>query len=270
MNYDQIMKAVAAATPYGQAFSDVDGHPALVVQHVPSGGTGATAATADCATATDLTFQVDGTDPAGLDAIGDSSGVVAFATYTTMGALKDYIDGLSAYRAYLVGGLRADASASKLLTAGAASCFGDTGLTFYHDASSTDFGSFAISGERFVNNGPNGHITDAVGKNGGYLNSLMVANINVGITGATPLLNIYAEKQAGTTVQTLDTRVMVDDTLEAVGTESPDVPYIQAPIGYRLVGRVSVATTYDDIATFTVLGKCADLYGNGMVVKQNW
>jgi hypothetical protein len=269
VNNKQILEAEAAASPYSQAFTDVDGSPAMVVQCVPDNGDSITAATLQVVTATGLTILINGAAPAGTNAIG-ASGVVAFATYTTLGAVRDALNSTRVYRAYLVGGLRADTSASKLLTASAASILGDTGLTIYHDASSTDHFSFAISGERFVNNGVNGHITDAIGKNGGYRNSLLAANINMGITGASPQIQFHFEKQQGTTVQASVTRVMVDDTLEEIGTENPMIPYLTAPIGYRLVGRVSVATTVDDIATFDVLGKSADLTGAYHVTEKNW
>ena len=156
MNRSSFLEEEMIARPYGLSFSDVDGFPQAIVQYVPSGGTGATAATCEVVSATSLTFQVGATDPAGTDAIGDSSGVVAFATYTTMGALKDYVDGLSAWRMILLGAKRADASAAKLLTAGAASCLTDKGLRIYGDASATDHISFCISGEKFVNSGASG------------------------------------------------------------------------------------------------------------------
>jgi len=262
---NQIEEMERVAAPYMQSFSDVDGHPAMVVQYVPKGGTGATAATCQVVVATGLTFTVGGTTPAGTDAIG-ASGVVSFDTYTTMGTLADYINGHTAWRCYLVGALWADASKSKLLVAAATSCIGATGYTIYHDASATDHGSFAISGERFINNGLNGHIKDV----DGCRNSLCWANINVGITGSTPQIAFYFEKQKGTTVQSSFTRVMVDDTLEEIGVVNPMLPVLTAPTGYRIVGRVSVATTYDDIALFEVGGKSVFLDGSYIVTKQNW
>lgn len=263
----QIQEATLLAKPYGQVFTAVDGHPAMVVQYVPAGGTGGAAATCEVITATGLTFQVDAANPAGADAIGTAAGSVAFATYTTMGAVADYINSRPAWRCYLVGALRADASASKLLTAGATSCIGDTGYTIYHDASSTDHGSFAISGERFINNGIGGHLTDA---DDGVINELMAASINVGITGTSPQIAFYYEKQQGTTVQSGPIYTMADDTLEEIGVLDPNTPIITAPIGYRLVGRVSVATTYDDIARFEVLGRSIVLRNNRIVASKNW
>jgi len=254
------------ARPYGQSFSDVDTHVALIVQYVPSEGTGGTAATAAVTSASNITFTVDGAAPAGDDAIG-ASGVVAFATYTTLGAVRDYINGQKAWRCILHAGLRADASASKLLTAGATSCLTAKGLPIYFDASATDHGSFAISGERFDNYGKGGHFKEK----GVCWNTLLTASINVGLTGGSPQIAFYFEGQeASEAVQTAHTRVMADDTLEEIGAANPFVPYLQAPKGYRIVGRVSAATTYDDIATFNVLGKSAYVDGSKMITETPW
>lgn len=265
MDWNKVAQLKEQTAPYMQTFTSVDGHVAAIVQYVPDGGDGGSAATCQVVTATGLVFTVDAATPAGNDAIG-SSGTVAFATYTTLGALSDYINGLPAWRMILVGGLRADASASKLLTAPATSCIGANGLNIYFDASSTKHGSFAISGERFVNNGLNGHIKDA----DGCSNILCWANINVGLTGTSPQIAFYFEKQKGTTVQSSLTRVMADDTLEEIGVTQPMLPEIEAPIGYRIVGRVSAGTSYDDIALFEVGGKSVFVDGSYVVTQKNW
>jgi hypothetical protein len=257
----------AIARPYAQSYSAVDTFPQAIVQYVPSGGTGGTAATCQVVSATSLTFQVDGANPAGADAIGDASGVVAFATYTTMGALKDYIDGLSAWRMILIGAKRADASASKLLTAAATSCLTEEGLRIYGDASATDHLSFAITGEKFVNYGANGHVKEA----GRTWNTLLSASINVGLTGSSPQIEFSFEAQKATpAIQVAHTLVMADDTLEEIGVANPSVPYLQSPLGMRIIGRVSAATSVDDIATFNVLGKSTFIKGDVQIHKVPW
>ena len=254
------------ARPWAQVFSDVDGFPQMLLQYVPDGGTGGTAATAAVTTGTDITILIDGEVPAGKDAIG-ASGVVAFATYTTLGTLRDVLNSTPAYRCILLGGLRADASATKLLTAGAASIMTDSGLRIYGDASATDHISFAITGERFVNNGLDGHVKER----GACWNTLLAASLNVGLTGGSPQIIFYFEGQrASDAVQTAFSLVMVDDTLEAIGTDNPSVPYLQAPLGFRIVGRVSVATTVDDIAKFAVLGKSAYMNGEQLIDRPPW
>ena len=273
MDYKQISEARSLALPYGQSFQDYDGHPIMQVQYVPDAGTGATAATMDVAVATDLTFQVGGTDPAGKDAIGSSSGVVLFSSYATLGALVDYINGRQAWRAYLIGGLRADASASKLLVKGATSCIGATGLTIYGDASANKHGSFAISGERFISNSEDDHGKDWEDQ---CENSLIYIRTAVGATDA-GLLTIYAEKQTGTSVQTLYSEVFVDDAelVQGVGNgESLNQAWLTAPRGYRLVGRITGvggAATYDDsIVDYQITGKSAVLKGDRFVDSKNW
>ena len=255
------------ARPWAQSFSAVDTFPQAIVQYVPDGGTGGTAATCQVVTATGLTFQVDAANPAGADAIGTAAGVVAFATYTTMGALKDYVDGLTAWRMILLGAKRADASASKLLTAGATSCITASGLRIFGDASTTDHISFAITGERFVNNGLSGHIKER----GACWNTLLSASLNVGLTGGTPQIEFSFEGQrASDAIQVAHSLVMVDDTLEEIGVANPSVPYLQAPLGFRIIGRVSVATTVDDIAKFEVLGKSAYINGEQLIDRPPW
>ena len=63
---------------------------------------------------------------------------------------------------------------------------------------------------------------------------------------------------------------MADDTLEEIGVANPSVPYLQAPLGMRIIGRVSVATTVDDIATFNVLGKSAYIKGDVQISGPPW
>lgn len=266
MHWRQVQAAREMARPYGQTFSDVDGHPAMVVQYVPDLGTGGAAATCQVVSATSLTFQVDSANPAGNDAIGNASGQVLFSAYTTMGAVADYINGLRAWRCYLDGALRADASASKLLTAAAASCIGSNGMTIYHDASSTKHGSFAISGEKFLTNGINGHVKDWDDQ---VENDLLHCYINIGVTDG-PTFTWYAERQDRTSVQTLGAETLADDTLIECGANLKTIPYISAPRGYRLIGRAAATTTYDDIAAFHVLGRSVVPSGSRMVTEKNW
>jgi len=254
------------ARPWAQSFSDVDGFPQMLVQYVPDGGTGGAAATAAVTSATNITFLVDTAAPAGTDAVG-ASGVVAFATYTTMGAVADAINGTTAWRCILLGAKRADASATKLLTAGATSCRTASGLRIYGDASATDHISFAITGERFVNYGLNGHVKESKR----CWNTLLSASLNVGLTGGTPQIEFSFEGQrASEVIQVAHSLVMADDTLEEIGVANPSVPYLQAPLGFRIIGRVSVATTVDDIAKFEVLGKSAYINGEQMIDRPPW
>lgn len=267
MNFQQISEARSLALPYGQAFSSVDAHPQIQVQYVPDLGTGGTKATCKTTTATGLVFDVDDTTVAGKDAIG-TDGALTFANYATMGALVDAINGSQAWRAILRGGLRADASDNNLL-AGDASCIGAEGLAIYGDADPIDHGSVAISGERFINNGINGHVKDWDDQ---CENSLCFYRIDVGATGD-GTITIYAEKQNSTSVQTLYSETYANDAENTRGVstaETANSAWLTAPRGYRMVVRMKAATSYDDIVAFNVLGKTAVLKGDRFISNGLW
>lgn len=262
MHLSQVEEARKLAPVVAHSFSADDTSPALCVQYVPSEGTGGAAATVSLATATGMTFLVDGSAPAGKDAIG-ASGVVAFATYTTLGAVRDYINGLAAWRCQLRGGLRADASASKLLTISATSCIGDNGLIIYEDTSATDFLSVPISGARFVNNGVNGELTDV-----GCENSLLNFQINMGVTG-NGTVKLYSEGQSETGTE-LASWVLTDDTLLEKGVYTPADVFFTAEPGDRLILRITAATSIDDYALCDIQGKTAVLDGSRYVREKNY
>lgn len=267
MNFQQISEARSLALPYGQAFTDVDAFPQLQVQYVPELGTGGALATCVTTTATGLVFDVDGTTPAGKDVIG-SSGALTFASYTTLGALADAINGAQAWRAILRGALRADASDDNLL-AGDASCIGAEGLAIYGDADPIDEGSVAISGERFISNGKNGHVKDF---DDACENSLLFYQIDVGATG-NGTIKVYSEQQNSTSVQTLYSETYTDDAENIRGVSSgqaANAAWLTAPRGSRLIVRLAAVTSFDDIVAFHVLGKTAVLKGDRFVGTGLW
>lgn len=235
--------------------------PAMVVQYVPDKGTGGTAATAAVTAATDITFTVDSAAPTGLDAIG-TSGVVDFATYTTMGTLRDYINGLGPWRCHLLGSLRADASASKLLAAGATSCIGATGLTIFQDSSALGLWRLPISACRFVNNGIGGHITDEDEQALNYLYGLTY-HINLA-TAAGSTLKIYSCSQTadGSAIYSASITA-ADDVLTNLGYNG--LPIHQSVQGERLIielddaGTVSTQTSITYAAAKTVCLKSGRL-----------
>lgn len=268
----QIEEARALATPVTQNITATDTDPAIVIQYVPALGTGGTAATIALATGSQtLTFTVDSSAPAELDAIGGASGalVLTDAVFDTMGELVDYINGRSAWRAYLVGALRSD-NPTNLLVKSAASCIGDNGLTFYSDTSTNLGISLAISGEKFVNNGINGHVKDFEDE---CENEMLYGSFNVTCASA-PYLSYYTGKQGSTETLITAAKLLTSASGTLEGEEIPTGPFIQATRGQRLIMRCvspSVANATPVTAgTITVVGKTAVLKNDRIVSEQNW
>ena len=265
----QINEARSLATLVPHAITAVDTTPWMMMQYVPDLGTGAAAATVAVeAGRTTMTILVDAAVPAGKDAIGNSTGLIdlSSSTYDTMGELVDYINGKLAWRAYLVGAIRSDAVAS-LLAKTAASCFGANGLVFYSDTSVSKDVSIAISGEKFVNNGINGHVTDAGDQ---CENSMQYANINVTCASA-PYLRYYTGKQGSTEVQLGSDLLLVTATAKEQGEASFAETFITATRGERLIVRaIGTSAVALSAPVFKVLGKTAVLKNDRIVDEVNY
>jgi len=275
VHIDQFNEAWALAPLLTHVQSAVDKTPAMVLQYVPANGTGGAAATCQVETTT-MTFLVDGATPAGADVIG-TSGIIdtSNASYNTLGELCDYIDGRQAFRAYLVGALRAD-KCSMLLAAAANSCMGDTGLTLYFDTSD-NFASItggagtgeqvstAISGERFVNNGINGHQKDA---DSHCENALLYADIEATFTG-TGAVTIFSGLQ-GSDETLLVNDVLTSTTAKTYGATNPVDIFIKSKRKERLVVRASTTTAFTSIQSFIVQGKTAVLSGDHFMDTLNY
>lgn len=267
----QIEEARALATPVTQNITTTDTDPAIVIQYVPALGTGASAATIAMETASQtLTFQVGGSDPAGLDDIGNTSGeiVVTGSAYDTMGELVDYINGRSAWRAYLVGALRSDLP-SNLLLKTATSCIGANGLTFYSDTSTNLGISLAISGEKFVSNGINGHVKDFEDE---CENEMLYGSFNVTCVSA-PHILYYTGKQGSTETLITASKLLTSASATLEGEEIPTGPFIQSTRGQRLIMRCISPSAADPAltaATITIVGKTTVLKNDRIVSEQNW
>ena len=269
MHIQQIEEARALATPVIHNFAAVDTLPWMVVQYVPSLGTSGTSASIAYIVASSMTFLVDSAVPAGADAIG-TSGVILTSTaaYDTMGELVDYINGRAAWRAYLVGALRADNS-SLMLAKSATACSGANGLTFYADSSASGEHSFAISGEKFVSNAASGHVTDA----GDFCeNELLYGAFNVTCASAGIGLKYYTGKQGSTEVQIGSTVTVTSATAKEQGEVNLTVPYVQSTRGQRLLMRVMglSATTSLTSPVIHVIGKTAVLKNDRIVDAINY
>lgn len=264
MRLGQIEEARALAPVVTHLLSAADTTPAIVIQYVSALGTGSSSASVQVQDGTGLRFKVDGATPAGNDAIGNSSGWILFATYTNMGQVLDQINGKIAWRAYLVAALRGDL-ATHLLTAASQQADGDNGLTLYFDSSRADLCGVAVSGEKFVNNGVNGHVKDADDECENYL---LYSKVNVASDGS---LKFYTASQSANT-QLGDTIAISTDTDAEVGEAEVSAEYLRATRGQRLVVRVE-ATTAGQACTptqFHVLSKTAVLRNDRIVDEDNY
>lgn len=274
MYLKQIQEARALATPVPHEQTAPDTSPAFVIQYVPALGVSSTyRAKIAFVQGGDMTFT---TGTAGTTAVGDSgatadgigtAGVIdtSAAAYDTCGELMDYINGHPAWRMYLVGALRSDTMAT-ILTKTAAFCDVANGLTFYFDTSASEHISTAISGEKFVNNGINGHVKDADDLCENMLLSLSVQQ-NMASDGT---LALYSCSQAND--NTLWSATLTDDTLTEKGYDQPESVWARATRGQRLIVRVAHATDVgaSAVAKFHVVGKTAVLKNDRIVDEKNY
>ena len=263
MKYSQIQEAekLAPLVVHSQSTSDVS--PALVVQYVPLLGTGATAATAKV-TAAAMVFTTGGTTPSGLDYIGSSTGNITFGSYDSLGEVLDVIEATAAWRAYLVAGIGSDAS-TDLLAQAAASAIGANGLTFYFDTSAFDGCGTAISGEKFINNSPSGHVKDADDE---CLNQLLYVKLNVTLSDGE--LTFYSASRKGAS-QIGPTYAYGSASAIEVNENGPAEPFLVAKRGERLVIRAAATTAGNGTpAEFRVEGKTAVYSNNRIVTEDNY
>ena len=269
MYQEQIVEARALATVVPHNITAVDTTPWIVVQYVPALGTGGAAATVDIDAGRDtLTFQVDAAAPAGADAIGNTTGILdlSSSTYSTMGKLVDAINGVAAWRAYLVGALRSDL-VSSLLVQAAASCFGANGKTLFSDSSVSKDISIAISGEKFVSNGISGHEKDF---EDGCENSMQYASINA-TSASLAVIRYYTGKQGSTEAQLGSDVDTVSATAKEQGEANLSVDFVTAARGERLIVRaIGVSNTAITAPVVHVLGKTAVLKNDRFVDEINY
>ena len=277
MNTKQFEDAHNLATTVPRVLSAVDTCPLMVVQYVPALGTGGAAATIAYVVASSMTFLVDASTPAGADVIG-VSGIIdtSSSTYNTMGELVDYINGRQAWRAYLVAALRIDKT-SNMLAKTAASAIGDNGLTFYGDTSANfssndpatagtlEQFSVAISGEKFINNGVNGHVKDY---EDGCVNMLQYAEVQLTFTG-TGSLTLHSGKQ-GSAETRLYNQTLTSTTEKDLGEASLTQVFAEAVRGERLIIRAATTTAFTAITKFGINGKTAVLNGSRLVDSVNY
>jgi len=272
MNLQQIEMAKEIAPVVVRNITANDTDPWMVVQYVPELGTGGTSASIALIVASSMTFLVDSAAPAGKDAIG-TSGVILTSggTWDTMGELCDAINGAIAWRAYLVGALRADKS-SNMLAKSATACTKtgtNNGLTFYGDTSANYSLSMAISGEKFDGYGPNDHKKDWDDR---VLNQLLYGSFKVtyasNATGMAQGLKYYSGKQGSTETQLGGGVALVTATAKLQGEAAPSLPWIEATIGHRLIIRIANSSAGAlSIPTINTTGKSI-VYNDSRIVDE--
>ena len=269
MNLQQIEEARKLATPVTHNFTADDQFPAIVIQYVPTLGTGGTSASFTLANDS-FVFLVDSATPSGTDAIGtDGKIALSGGDYDTMGELVDYINGRQAWRAYLVGALRAMTSIG-LLDKTSTACHGDNGTTVYIDT--TDYDTtvghcFAISGERFVNNGKNGHVTDVDDE---CENSLMYGSFLITGDSDGVAIKYYSGKQGSTETALYGAEAMTVATATVHGEENPTEPYVRAKRGERLIVQIYTASADLGTPTINAIGETAVLSGDRIMDTKNY
>jgi hypothetical protein len=280
MYRNQIEEARALATQIGHSFSADNTFPVIVIQYVPDLGTGAAAASITYRSTTpDSTggflALVDAAAPAGKDLFRNAAGTLDIKAARTLGRVLDAFNANSAWRAYLVGGLRTDTTSTCLgLLAGllSKSVIGDNGATWYSNnadkagtgVNTGNFLSVAISGEKFVNNGINGHVKDADDQ---CENVLHYAGINLDFT-TSAVVSFYSASQQGCT-RIGPNPALTDATLMEFGATDPTDPYLKAKRGERLVVRVRTATLAAT-TKFDVVGSTAVFANDRIVDEKNY
>ena len=272
MHSDKLNEARELANTVPHSITAADVSPMLVVQYVPSLGVLGTSAAGVKVATESFTFTVDGAAPTGVDTIGIGGLVTASSTYASLGPFVDYINGLQAWRCYLVGGLRADVL-THIVDLTSIACSGDNGAAVYSDTDVSDEVSVAISGEKFVSNGKNGHVKDA----DDFCENICLyafALIGDGSVGsATKAIKFYSESQSIAGVQVGgDFPITTPTTGAELGENSLDEPFVKSKVGERLVVRaVSSSGALDaNSIDFHVIGKTAVWKNQRVITEDNY
>lgn len=266
MNLEKIGQMILTGVgSYGQSFTGVDTTPALIVQYVPSAGTGGTAATVNCDGTSTITFQVDSAAPAGDDAIGTAGVIdISAAAYDTVQELVNYINSTKAWRAIGCGLSTRSVNTKLLTTGGAQSCIGANGYPLYWDASETDMINAVISLEKFQSNLPGGFAMNQKDMKC-ILNHF---TINAGLTG-NGFVRIYYCNDRGVS-QLAWSSAATDDTTISLNASGGLTPALVAPTGCRIVLELIGSTSVDDIAQFTVHGQAFSVDGAFVATGTAW
>lgn len=267
MYADQIIEARALATPYGQNITAMDKTPAIQVQGVPALGGGTEYKMK--ITTDGIRLKVDDDTPSGVNAPANmtSSGWLTFASQTNIGQMVDQLNSCAGLRAFALCALRGDL-ASNLLAAAETVISNAAGKTFYWDSKDETLicAGGVISGEKFVNNGKNGHVKDAVD---GCENTLLY--LQVDMVDSDHTLRFYSGAQGSAEVQIGSAVSITGGANTEFGDKDPDDPYISAARGERLIYRITSLTPAKGTPTRVhALGKTAVLKNDRIVDSINF
>lgn len=226
-----------------------DGTVKLRLRCVASPAGSASYADAVVVSATSLTLSIDGV----ADSTVGSSGVLAFATYTTLGSLVDAINLSANWEAEIVAGLRSDAvNGSELLARSTSTFRMFEEVSLYADSSDNGVSQLAFLIEpnrsfEFVR-GDHDFKSRRVG--------LMSAKglVNTGDSGAWDLTVYELRPDKASALRTLAAESTADNTASTGLATKNDTPYFHADYGNSLLVVVSDGSWSDTGAYLEVQG----------------
>lgn len=202
--------------------------------------------------ATSLTLSIDGS----ADTTVGSSGVLAFATYTTLGSLVDAINASSNWEAEIVAGLRSDTVSGSELLARSTSTF-----RMYQEVTlkwdSSDNGVYGIDyclepGRPFETvHGVSGANKSFLEHRVGLSRVLALCNTNAGESITLYVYEVKPDKAA--VLNTLATFTVTDNTEKDSGAQ--DGPIVHAGFGNSILVRFRGTGWIDTGAYLKVLGE---------------
>lgn len=194
--------------------------------------------------ATSLTLSIDGT----ADATVGTAGVLAYATYTTLGALVDAINLSANWKAEIVAGLRTDAiNGSELLARSTSTFRMHQVVNIYADSS--DSGVYKVGILLEPNEAFENVVTDLKGRVGLVRHRSLV---NTGSGEATTITAYELKPDKASAYKTLGVWAGADNTEKDSG--QTDLPIVQADFGNSILIEVTSTGWADSGAYLDVQG----------------
>lgn len=215
-----------------------DGSVALRIRCVANPESSSNYADAVLVSATSLTLSINGA----ADSTVGATGVLAFATYTTLGALVDAINISSNWKAEIVAGLRSDSTGSSRLLARSTSTF-----RMYQDVE-LKWDSSAATGLDFVL-----EPADAFASNDQYLAhrvsiKRLRALVNTSDASTTDIIAYEVPRNRASTLRTITTVTAADNTEKDTG--AADEAFFTAEYGNAILVRFANAGGWADSGAY--------------------
>lgn len=221
-----------------------DGTPKLRIRCVAYPESSKHYADAVVVSATSLTLSIDGS----ADTTVGASGVLAFATYTTLGTLVDAINLSSNWQAEIVAGLRTDAvNGSELLARSTSTFRMYQTINLYADSS--DSGVYKVGFLLEPNEPFSDFVTDLKARVGLVRHRSLV---NTGSGEATSITAYELKPDKASAYKTLGTWAGADNTEKDSG--QTDLPIAQADFGNSILVEVTSTGWVDSGAYLDVQG----------------